>query len=306
MLFYVYCIFFDKEKFGFKQNHYYIGQHKTKNLNDKYMGSGKKVKDIYKKYGKDKAEKKLLAITGDEKSCNILEVFFIKEYIKIYGNKQVLNITEGGVGIRIMDSIFKSEILRKSHNSLKKHWKEHPEDFLERNKKISKKLLGNKNGTFRKNTKCSEETKKKISKTLKSKIDFGEKVSKAQMEKVYFYSLEIKIYKEYESIKTCWREMGFSSESTALRHCRYCTNLIELNILDKFETMKAVKIFAFVSKIPFGDKLKNIQLILEKDKNSRKERLYNLELERRKKIAEFNLTKRDYSSRRKKEVIASC
>ena len=77
-MFLIYCIFFDKEKFGFNNNHYYIGQHHTNKIDDGYMGSGKKVGDIYKKYGRDKAQKIVLAITKDERTCNLLEILYKK------------------------------------------------------------------------------------------------------------------------------------------------------------------------------------------------------------------------------------
>ena len=40
----------------------YVGVHKTENLNDGYMGSGKNIKDAIKKYGIDNFDKKYLSI----------------------------------------------------------------------------------------------------------------------------------------------------------------------------------------------------------------------------------------------------
>lgn len=247
------------------------------------------------------------------------------------------------------------EAHKKTNAANKKLWKEHPEKFLERNKKISESMKGNKNGRFSNKNKQKnritvvkqQKTKVFKPKTQKlndkdisfiqtssirisyKKVHFysekqikrhlpnplgkwksatrGKSVSKAQMEKVYFYSLDKKEYKEFESIKTCWQQMGFSSESTALRHCRYCTELLKENKIQSFETIKAVKIEAFLSKIPFDNVLSSIESALLNDSLTRNKRLELLEQKRREKIANYNLTKRDYSSLRKdKEVIASC
>lgn len=61
---------------GRLKNHYYYGQHTTKNLDDNYLGSGRKVKDYFKKYK---------AIEGET---------YIKEIIAFYSNIEELNQAE--------------------------------------------------------------------------------------------------------------------------------------------------------------------------------------------------------------------
>lgn len=61
---------------GSLAGHYYYGQHRTNNLNDGYAGSGKKIKDYYKKYGK------------------IEHQTYIKEFIAFYNNEDELNQAE--------------------------------------------------------------------------------------------------------------------------------------------------------------------------------------------------------------------
>lgn len=295
----VYNIFFDKSKFGFTNSHYYIGQHSAKDLDDGYMGSGKKVKDIYKKYGAANAEKRILAVTEDEKICNILEVFFIQAYMEKYGPEVCLNIAEGGKGVKLIDKDSYKAISKKISCTLKKLWNDDPNRFLERNEKISRSMRGNTNGhgnigKKKLKSKSTEKTyysKKQIERHKpnplgKNKsLTRGSTISKRQMERVYFYSLDRREYLELESVKTCWRQMGLSSETTANRHCRYCTSLLESGDLSSFETAKAVKAEVFVSKAPFEDRLQEIERALERDKETREVRLAALEAKRREKIA---------------------
>ena len=43
-----------------KNNRYYIGMHSTDNLEDGYMGGGKRIKNSVKKHGKDAHRKEIL------------------------------------------------------------------------------------------------------------------------------------------------------------------------------------------------------------------------------------------------------
>lgn len=73
MYFYTYKITLLK---GSKAGHYYYGQHRTENLDDKYSGSGRILTDYYKKYGK---------IDG---------VTYTKEIIELYDNVEDLDKAE--------------------------------------------------------------------------------------------------------------------------------------------------------------------------------------------------------------------
>ena len=76
-------------------NNYYIGVHKTKNINDSYFGSGKILKQAIKKYGIDNFIKHILYVfdTAEEaysKEKEIVNDRFIKE-------ENTYNVAIGGV-----------------------------------------------------------------------------------------------------------------------------------------------------------------------------------------------------------------
>lgn len=75
---------------------YYIGRHSTNNLDDGYMGSGKKLLENFEKYGIDSYEKHILEF------CDDLETLIIRENEIVtpetINNWYCLNMVEGGVG----------------------------------------------------------------------------------------------------------------------------------------------------------------------------------------------------------------
>ena len=58
----------------------YIGQHKTKNINDGYMGSGKLIKRAIEKYGIDKFVREILETISSRSEAGIKEEFYVKEF----------------------------------------------------------------------------------------------------------------------------------------------------------------------------------------------------------------------------------
>ena len=71
---------------------FYIGKHKTKNLNDGYMGSGKLLKQAIDKYGKDNFIKEILFVFDNEDDMNKKE----KELVIL--SEESYNLCEGGNG----------------------------------------------------------------------------------------------------------------------------------------------------------------------------------------------------------------
>ena len=82
---------------GSLTGHYYFGRHKTNNLNDGYAGSGRKLKDYYKKY--DAIEgvtyvKSILQFYNSDEELNEAEKFLIND--KYITDPLCLNLCEGG------------------------------------------------------------------------------------------------------------------------------------------------------------------------------------------------------------------
>lgn len=70
----------------------YIGIHKTNEINDGYLGSGKYIKRAIKKYGVENFDKEIVAYFPDRKSCSLAERKLIQETPK----EKLYNISSGG------------------------------------------------------------------------------------------------------------------------------------------------------------------------------------------------------------------
>ena len=149
-------------------NKYYIGMHKTKNLDDGYMGSGKLLKRAIKKHGIDNFTKEILFVFDNELDMITKE----KELVVVSEN--TYNLCEGGKGGF-------GYINRNGLDTGKRN----PKSIEQKNKlrismlgrKLTKKHINkivnglnlyykNNNNSF-KDKKHTEETKKKISLKLK-------------------------------------------------------------------------------------------------------------------------------------------
>ena len=73
-------------------NKYYIGMHKTNNLNDDYMGSGKLIRRAIKKYGVENFHKETLHVFDNEIDMHNKE----KELVVL--NEMSYNLCDGGKG----------------------------------------------------------------------------------------------------------------------------------------------------------------------------------------------------------------
>jgi len=135
----------------------YIGKHQTKDLNDGYMGSGKRLKDAIKHHGINNFEKEILFQFDNEFDMNVKEAELVTEsFVNKDSNYNMCPGGNGGFGYINNSGI--SKFKGKTHT-----------------KETKLKILQSRQGY-----KHSEETKQKISeaneKTNKSR---GEKTSKA-------------------------------------------------------------------------------------------------------------------------------
>ena len=78
---------------GSLKDHYYIGQHKSKSLKDNYKGSGRFVRDYYKKYP-DSYIKEILCLCNDKDELNAAEAFYVGD--KYETDPMCLNLCAGG------------------------------------------------------------------------------------------------------------------------------------------------------------------------------------------------------------------
>lgn len=74
---------------------YYIGAHKTKELNDGYMGSGKYIRSAIKKHGIENFVKEYISLCNDEEEMYLLEKSLVITSIE---DKNSYNLIPGGKG----------------------------------------------------------------------------------------------------------------------------------------------------------------------------------------------------------------
>jgi len=155
-------------------NRYYIGMHSTHNLNDDYMGGGKRIKNSVKKHGKESHIREILEFFDSREDLKNREKQLVNE--ELLNDPICMNINLGGEGGWLpewqtkgaissnqknwKDPIYRKKMKEVSSGVMKKLWQD-PES--------SKRLLEGAGKSF-KGKKHTEETKKTI----------GDKISKAQ------------------------------------------------------------------------------------------------------------------------------
>lgn len=128
------------------EDYYYLGQHTTSNLDDRYKGSGTKLWEYYKQYPED----------------------YIFTILEFYSNKTELNIAEQ----KLIGDLWKTDeyCLNMNDNGSWKavceYWKGRPHSE-EHNRKLSESLKGK--PAWNKGIPYSEETKRKMSESMMGK-----------------------------------------------------------------------------------------------------------------------------------------
>lgn len=120
----MYCIYRITNKINSKT---YIGQHKYRNLNDNYKGSGKRLWEAYRKYGFENFKKDILEFDIPKREhADLLEKTFIASEREKVGIKNCYNISDGGNGGNLGEESRKkmSESKKGENNPFYgKHWK---------------------------------------------------------------------------------------------------------------------------------------------------------------------------------------
>lgn len=79
-----------------KNGNYYIGMHSTSNLEDGYMGGGKRIRNSIRKHGLDVHTKEILEFLNDRRSLAKREEEIVNESLLL--DKKCLNLALGGNG----------------------------------------------------------------------------------------------------------------------------------------------------------------------------------------------------------------
>jgi hypothetical protein len=167
----------------------YVGIHKTKNIDDGYMGSGLLIKTAQKKYGIENFKKEILAECSTAAEMFEMESLIVnQEFVSSNGT---YNLKVGGIGG--FDHINETRTQEESVKIGLDAWNGRDEDektqHLQNMRDTLKKIVEEHGGTF-KGKKHSDETKRKISEKA-SVHQKGEKNSQAGS--AWMYNLEQKV-----------------------------------------------------------------------------------------------------------------
>jgi hypothetical protein len=115
-----------------KNSKYYIGMHSTHNLDDGYMGSGKRITNSIRKHGLEVHTKEILEYFDDRESLRQKEIQLVNE--DLLKDPMCMNINKGGDGGWLLEWQKKG-----GANAGKKNWQD--QKFVEKIKKSSSKTM---------------------------------------------------------------------------------------------------------------------------------------------------------------------
>lgn len=141
----------------------YVGTHRTRDINDDYLGSGKNIKRAIKKYGIENFIKETLFVFDNAKDMFQKEKEIVDREFCM--REDTYNINNGGLGgwAHLFDIPHSEETKRKISEAHKKYWSKNPDRRMsdEQKRKISAIHLG------RKHPPRSEIQKERMSKARK-------------------------------------------------------------------------------------------------------------------------------------------
>lgn len=117
-----------------KNGKYYIGMHSTSNLNDGYLGSGKRLRRSVRKYGKENFKLEILEFFDDRESLVKRERELVNE--EVIKDAMCMNLMIGGKGGFISDKQqkYRSICANKKHNELLKTNETYRNSYIEKMK----------------------------------------------------------------------------------------------------------------------------------------------------------------------------
>jgi len=129
---------------------YYIGKHKTRDVNDGYMGSGKLLKRSIKKYGIENFKTEILIEANNEGDINLAERIMV-----VPDRETNYNLCPGGKGgwgyiNSNLSPGFKGKKQSEFHKQQVKLWIQKNSEKLHNSEAQRKKRLGNKSWTGKK------------------------------------------------------------------------------------------------------------------------------------------------------------
>lgn len=98
--------------------HFYIGKHSTNDIDDGYLGSGKRLINSIKKYGQQNFERHILCFCDSEDDAYIVEKFLVTDYL--VKRQDCYNMHVGGRGGRMNE-----ETCKRHSEKMKEYYKTH-------------------------------------------------------------------------------------------------------------------------------------------------------------------------------------
>lgn len=177
---------------------YYVGMHSTSNLEDGYLGSGKRFRYSLNKYGKENFKREILEFFENKEKLIEAEINMITE--EMLQDPLCMNIMKGGKGGFINDEVQ----FKWSQAGGKANWKKlkaNPKLYALHQKRSSRMFkkthkLGKINYNTFEGKKHTEETKKKLSEITKANL----KINNGSLNTCW-------IHNENESIKIKKKEL---------------------------------------------------------------------------------------------------
>lgn len=183
---------------------YYVGKHKTKNIDDGYLGSGLNIQRAIKKYGIENFKREILCFCENEELLNLKEKELIEEILKDPNCYNIMYGGQGGWKYVCEQNTGKTKETSNSHfrQSLKITGDLNPSKREDVRLKISKKVSGMNNGMFGRIGEKSPVSKLTNHERLTILIQRDSGLSLSQLYKLWNYKVSNSLIKKICQFKT--------------------------------------------------------------------------------------------------------